>query len=584
MNFKKFLTASAVVGAVAMFAACTNDDNKNPASVNDEPNPASSSDVTSNSGTGDEKPSASDDEKPGSSEGEKVKSSSSAAPAPQSSEAGTAEIQSSNSDGYTYVAVTEIMYNAPEGSELEWIELAIQSGPELKSMAFYQMRLEGAVTYSFPAEPLKIGEYIVVTNNPDLFKEKYPNFTGRLFGPWDNDPKTGSVAKLVNEGDNIEVKITGKGDVTAAYSNEPPWPSLADGKGYSLVYKGGNAAQPSAWGASKIPWGNPGVGPDEYIVKSAVRLNEIKPYVLEEDEMGWIELYNAGADPVDVSGWLFESKLKKKTWTIQGSKTVIPGMGYAVLSATAENFGDDLYLSDQGGEFYLYETVGGERTGSESSLMVAASKKSSGVVEISDGSLAQGALVSETPGEANSALNIGKVIINEIHYHPVDDDPNDFEFLELVNKGEEDVSLFENVQGTTKGWKVEGVNMEFTTGAMIPAGGMIILVSDSLKASEADLRAKHGIGDEVQFYFYRGKLSNRGEGVAVKKPFSKAARADGTDQWYFEWSDATLYLDSWPGDDFNKTDGFGYSLQRKDFTTMGYESSAWIAAKPTPGK
>ena len=55
-------------------------------------------------------------------------------------------------------------------------------------------------------------------------------------------------------------------------------------------------------------------------------------------------------------------------------------------------------------------------------------------------------------------------------------------------------------------------------------------------------------------------------------------------QWFYDWSDATLYSDGWKGTDFAKTDGFGYSLQRKDYSTMGYEASAWIAAEPTPGK
>ena len=48
----------------------------------------------------------------------------------------------------------------------------------------------------------------------------------------------------------------------------------------------------------------------------------------------------------------------------------------------------------------------------------------------------------------------------------------------------------------------------------------------------------------------------------------------------------TLYSDKWSGNgvDYKRADGFGYSLQRKDFTTMGYEAAAWTAAEPTPGK
>ena len=92
--------------------------------------------------------------------------------------------------------------------------------------------------------------------------------------------------------------------------------------------------------------------------------------------------------------------------------------------------------------------------------------------------------------------------------------------------------------------------------------------------------------NEKLIKFYKGKLSNRGEMVAVKKPFafSEDPVNPMNNQWFYDWSDATLYSDGWKGTDFAKTDGFGYSLQRKDYSTMGYEASAWIAAEPTPGK
>ena len=79
----------------------------------------------------------------------------------------------------------------------------------------------------YPAEPLKKGEYIVVANDLAKFKETYPDFKGRLFGPWDD----AANMKLPNEGDVVNVKIDGEGDVSCAFGNEPPWPSLADGKG-----------------------------------------------------------------------------------------------------------------------------------------------------------------------------------------------------------------------------------------------------------------------------------------------------------------------------------------------------------------
>lgn len=577
MNIKKWLIASLGTAALALFVACSSDDSSEdtPVGPSGDDNPALSSATDDPTSAGDTNPESSPSGDNGNSQANP--------PVSSSSESGVANQIVDDNDGYNHVGITEIMYNAPsECAALEWIELTITSGKDIQSMKLMGMRLEGAVTFDFPAEPLAVGEYIVVANNVELFKATYPNFTGRVFGPWDNDIKTGQVAKLVNEGDVIDVKLTGKDNNTSvAFGSEPPWPSLANGKGYTLVFKGGtlNPTNPSSWAASKVPLGNPG-GPDEYITKTSVRLNEIKPYVLDEDQMGWIELYNSGSDPADVAGWVLESKLKKKSWKITGSNTVVPPGGYLVLPATKDNFEDDLYLSDQGGEFYLYEMVGGNPTGSESSLMLGASKGSSGVVDVSDGTIAQGALASETPGEKNSALKVGPIFINELHYHPKEGDPDDFEFLELINKGTEEINLFVD-KGETKGWKVEGVRMEFTSGDKIAAGAMMLLLPDSLKPYEKDVRAKKEIPETVQIRFYQGKLSNRGETVAVKQPYSFTGSGE-TRQWYFDWSDATLYSDRWPG--FNETDGFGKSMQRVDFATMGYESSAWKPADPTPGK
>ena len=257
MDIKKILLTGSAVAAMAFVAACSDDSSSGP--KNEEP--ASSATI----------------DQPTSSDGTTPTSNGTVAGSSSSASEPVEHLSSSMDASVTNMVITEVMYNAPDASELEWVEVSIAAGPDLKSMAFYKLRLEGAITYSFPAEPLTKGEYIVVTNNVELFKETYPAFAGRLFGPWDNDPSTGTVAKLSNEGDVIDVKLTGNGDVSCSYSKEPPWPSLANGKGRTLVYKGGNAALPSSWGASKILKGNPGVGNDEWLTTSNVRINEIMP-------------------------------------------------------------------------------------------------------------------------------------------------------------------------------------------------------------------------------------------------------------------------------------------------------------------
>ena len=571
MNTKKWLAVGTCASMLGMFSACS-DEKKNPV-IPDDPESSSSAEVVPNS-SGEVNPNSSSVTTASSSSVTNLMSSSSN---PEDT------ILDSNA---TYMGVSEIMYNAPGGSALEWIEVYIKNGPDLTNMQLSNVRLDGAVSFAFPAESLKKDEYVIVTNDVALFKQTYPSLPAgcRVFGPWDKDPKTNAVAKLVNEGDVVDVKVRGEGDVSAAFSSNPPWPSLADGKGRTLVYKGsGNEADPTSWGASAVENGNPCVGGDKVIDGSTVRLNEIKPYDINatENKDGWIELYNFGSAPVDVAGWELESKLKGKKWTIGGANTVVPANGYLLLEASATVFGEGLFLSDNGDDIYLYEAAAGVRTGKESSLLISAGKQSSGVVEVA-GSIAQGAMATETPGAANSALKAGPIFISEIHYHENEQDLKDLEFLELVNKGATDVALVESVNNTPQGWKIEGINMEFASGDVIPAGGKMVLFDDSLKAYEAQLRDRYSIDAAVPIRFYAGKLSNRGETVAVKKPYSYVTKSDGTKQWYYELSDATLYSDRWPN--MYAADGKGMSLNRKDFTTMGYGYTAWEVKAPTPGK
>lgn len=497
--------------------------------------------------------------------------------------------QNSTEAGGAYVMITEIMYNAPENSALEWVELKIIGGSAMSDMQYFNLHLDGAVTYYFPAEPLDTNEYIVVTNDPDLFKKTYPDFAGRLFGPWEKDVKTDSIAKLSNEGDVIDVKLTGAGDVSCAFSKEPPWPSLADGNGSSLVFVGGNPSQASAWAASKKEWGNPGAA-DEYVEPITVRLNEIQPFVLADNEKGWVELYNSGDKDVDVTGWIFESKYKNASWTIKKGK--VPAKGYLVLPADDESvFGEQIILNPKGGSYYLYETVGGKKNGGESSLLLAASNLSSGIIDVSDGSTAQGAMKKATKGAANEALKVGPLFIDEIYYHPMEGGAVPFEFMEIVNKADTAVNLYVTKASKSKGWKVEGINMEFSSGTIVPAGGRVLLLSDSLERDTGAIRSDFKIASDVQICLYKGKLSNRGETVAVKQPFDwDPVTPDDTNpdlntalvQWYYDWSDATLYSDTWKG--LEEADGYGKSLQRTDYSTMGYEASAWEAAEPTVGK
>ncbi len=542
MDMKKWLLAGTLISTLGAFTACSEDSSSDPVGPVD----SSGSVVPDSSG-----------DVPGSSDGQP-----------------TAKSSSSIADNAApQMACSEIMYNAPDGSALEWIEVYIAGGMDMDNMQNFFLHLSGAVDYTFPAEPLKKGEYIVIANDLNLFKATYPEFNGRLFGPWDN----AATVKLPNEGDVVNVKVQGEGDVSCAFSNEPPWPSIADGKGRTLVYVGGNAAQPNSWAASKVDKGTPGVGGDEWVAPTHVRINEIMPFKL--GEKSWIEVYNAGDQPVDITGWTLEAKRRGETLTINAG--VVPAKGYLVLDAETA-FDKELVVAPDGGEFYLR----GPQEGDESSIWVPATTATSGVVDLSDGSTAQGPLAAATPGEKNSALAIGSLYINEIHYHPDLNSSVPFEFVELVNASDKDITLYSST--VKRGWKVEGINIEFT-GIVFPANSLMLLIPATLEDFAVDgwgedyVRNAFKIPENVIIKTYNGKLSNRSETVAVKEPYSKEDNASDptATKYFYIWHDATLYSDAWDG--LAEADGYGFSLQRVDTSTMGYEAKAWKAVKPTPG-
>ena len=567
MKLNKKLLVGTAVSAMMMMAACSEDSKSSTEPENETPS-SEVQDPTSSA-------------EPGSATG-----SSGSAPATSSNSTGTSSessLISSSSVANTdppVMGCSEIMYNAPDGSALEWVEIYIAGGMDMDNMQNFLLHLSGAIDYTFPAEPLKKGEYIVVANDLAKFKETYPDFNGRLFGPWDD----AANMKLPNEGDVVNVKISGEGDVSCAFGNEPPWPSLADGKGRTLVYKGGNAAQPLSWGASKKNLGNPGVGGDEWLDGSKIRINEVMPNAAGSN--AWIELYNAGDSDADITGW--KLKVKRRNQELNITSGVVPAKGFLVLDAV-ENFDEELVVSNQGGEFYLY----GPGEGEESSIWLPAYEGPSGLVDLKDGSTAQGPLAEATPGKANAPLKIGSVYINEIYYHPgtnVGDVP--FEFMEIVNSTDKDVTLYSSATGLSKGWKVEGINLEFASSTVLKAGALMLLIPETLEAEDMlnlgltewgpnVVRSSYNIPSSVDIVTYKGKLSNRSETIAVKEPYAKEDTKDGV-QYFYIWHDATLYSDAWAG--LVEADGAGFSLQRVDKTTMGYEAKAWKAATPTIGK
>lgn len=466
----------------------------------------------------------------------------------------------------TYLRCNELMYNAGGADTLEWLEFQIESGPAISSMIAAELRIEGAVEYTFAEGSLEVGERVVVTNDTNAFRATYPyaEFPVRLFGPF--------IGRLNNAGEVVEVKLSGPGDASCSYSATPPWPHLAAGNGHSLVYVDGNPSYPESYGASVKKGGNPG-GADSVLPNIAVRFNEVKPGLDP-----WIEFYNPSATAQDISGWLLSKTAdgSAKTFTLPAG-SVVPANGYWVLKEEIEGDWGDFFPATTGDLLYLIQTQGAEPTASLTGIEYPAIEngKSAGVVQLNSGELVRGPLETLTQGAANSGLVQGPLYISEIYYNPSE---GGAEFLEITNRTAEAVNLY-----TPSFWKVEGIAFSFPAGAMVPANGKVVVVrAPGIEGADtAAFRATYQVDSKVPLFNYTGKLSNRGEQIEILKPLSMVT-VNNASSYSYTWYDVVLYEDrgDWP----EAADGEGKSLTRVHADRPGSDPSAWEAADPSPGK
>ncbi len=130
-----------------------------------------------------------------------------------------------------------------------------------------------------------------------------------------------------------------------------------------------------------------------------------------------------------------------------------------------------------------------------------------------------------------------RVVINELQYHPADDNPA-AEFVELLNTTGGAIAL--------SGWCVDGVDFCFPLGTVIGADGYAVVTGDR----------------------FGGALSNGGEGITLLDE-------GGTVVDFVEYDDKQ----EWPG----LADGEGPSLQRRDPNADSTAPGNWESHAPTPG-
>ena len=131
-----------------------------------------------------------------------------------------------------------------------------------------------------------------------------------------------------------------------------------------------------------------------------------------------------------------------------------------------------------------------------------------------------------TPLAANRVSLERDLVINEIHYHALEDSPAE-EFVEIHNRGASETAL--------AGFKLSGgVDFAFPESTTIASKGFLVVALDP-----ATLAKAHGLDPSAALGPWRGALSNRGEELRLLDPRGRAidrVRFGDRDPWP-RWAD-----------------------------------------------
>ena len=133
-------------------------------------------------------------------------------------------------DDLSYIKLTEIMYNPSDfgtsvSRDLEFLE--IKNTSIEKDLDISGMKIIDGVEFTFPIGTIiSAAEFIVLASNAEALKTKCPDVD--VFGDY--------IGQLDNGGERITfANFQGESILTVNYDDENPWPSGADGEGFSLV-------------------------------------------------------------------------------------------------------------------------------------------------------------------------------------------------------------------------------------------------------------------------------------------------------------------------------------------------------------
>jgi len=491
--------------------------------------------------------------------------------------------------------ITEVMYNPAESGDFEFIELHNShptSDLSLNGLAFtngIEMIINNGVR--IPANGYILVSRAASAAEFNAFREYYGlDSSTTIIGPYSG--------KLSNSGEQITLStiVDNQTVISFDYSDERGWPIAADGAGHSIAplasamptQQDGSLDYGRNWLASFAIGGSPASHDPNQI--SSIVINEFLANSYSEDDASsndWIELYNNSSSTIHLGDWhLSDDDSDLRKWALPAIE--IPAGGFISFEEETDfnnpsgsgfglsKDGESLYLS------YLPGQSGVDRVVDAVSFKAQHTDRTLGRFEDGDPFMVAMPL---SKNQSNASGN-PDIIINEIMYYPQEQAVDSLEtpigeFIEIMNPTVEIVE-FKNENGA---WRIDGgVDFTFPNDAILNPGDQLLIVDfdPADQTSLALFKTEYGLmnSDITILGPYEGKLSNKGERIALEQPQSIEQTDEGGN---ISWNiiDEAIYFHTapWP----IEASGHGMSLQRLSSKQSGNDPANWTATMPSPG-
>ncbi len=410
--------------------------------------------------------------------------------------------------GGAQLVIHEIMQNpaAVADSAGEWFEIH-NPGPAAADIQGWTIRDDGSDSHTINnGGPLIVpaGGYVVLGNNADPSTNGGVNVDYVYGGSW-----------FLANGDDEVILIDG-GGLEVDRVEYDGGPSFPDPTGASMALRApaldNNLG--ASWCESSTPFGagdlgTPGEANDCVPVEEPVELviHEImqNPSAVADADGEWFELYNPGADAIDIDGWTIQDNDSDSHLIDNGGPLVVAAGGFVVLASNADagtnggvtvdyeyssfilaNGADEVVLLDAAlNEIDRVEYDGGpnfpDPTGATMALRDPALDNNLGA-SWCESRTPFGAGDLGTPGEANDCVPVEPVemVIHEIMQNPSAVADADGEWFELFNPGGDAVDI--------DGWTIQDNDSDshvIDNGGplVVAAGGYVVLAASADSAT-----------------------------------------------------------------------------------------------------